>query len=65
MNGLIKAGEIQSEDLDVLEAMFLVKAIAHGSRRQIDRKSKVFSTLLSPVHEENPCTPALKIWMCI
>jgi len=49
MNGPIKAGEIQSEDRDVFEAMFLVEVMANGSRRQIDRKTMIFGTLLSPI----------------
>jgi len=65
MNGPINPGEIQSEDLDVFETVFLVKAMANGSGRQIDRKTKIFGTLLSTVYEETPCTPALEIWMCI
>jgi len=65
MNRPGKAGEIQPKFFDVFETVFLVKAMTNGSGRQIDRKSKVSSTLLSPIYEETPCTSVPEVWMCI
>jgi hypothetical protein len=49
MDGSTRTCEIEPDDLDILEPMLPVETMTDRSGRQIDRKTKFFGTLHTPV----------------